>query len=38
MTVEIDAEIPDGVSEDTKRVVNENGQTLNFKDHGFEES
>ena len=38
VTVEIDAEAPDGVSEDTQRVVTENCQTLKFKDHGFEES
>ena len=36
VTFEIDAEVPDGVSEDTQRVVTENCQTLKFKDHGFE--
>ncbi len=38
VTVEIEAEVPDGVSEDTQRVITENCQTLKFKDHGFEES
>ena len=38
VTVEIDADIPDGVTEDTQRVVNENCQTLRFKSHGFERS
>ena len=38
VTVEIDAEAPDGVSEDTQRIVTENCQTLKFKDHGFEKS
>ena len=38
VTVEIDAEVPDGVSEDTQCVVTENRQTLRFKSHGFEKS
>ncbi len=38
ITVEIDAEVPDGVSEETQRVVSENCQTLKFKSHGFEKS
>ena len=38
MTVEIDAEVPEGVSDDRQRVANENCQTLRFKSHGFEES
>ena len=38
VSVEIDAEAPEGVSEDTQRVVTENCQTLKFKDHGFEDS
>lgn len=38
VTVEIEAEAPDGVSEEVQRVVNENCQTLKFKDHGFEKS
>ena len=38
VTVEIDAEAPEGVSEDTQRVVTENCQTLKFKDNGLEES
>ena len=38
VTVEIDAEVPEGVSNDVQHVVNENCQTLRFKSHGFEES
>ena len=38
VTVEIEAEVPDGVAEDTERVVTENCQTLRFKSHGFERS
>ena len=38
VTVEIDAEVPEGVSDDVQHVVNENCQTLRFKSHGFEES
>ena len=38
ITVEIDADVPDGVSEETQRVVSENCQTLKFKSHGFEKS
>jgi hypothetical protein len=38
VTVEIEAEAPDGVSEEVQRVVNENCQTLRFKSHGFEKS
>ena len=36
VTIEIDAEVPEGVAEDTQRVLTENCQTLRFKDHGFE--
>ena len=35
-TVEIEAEVADGVPDDVQRIVNENGQTLRFKAHGFE--
>ena len=38
VTVEIEAEMPEGVSDDVRRVINENCQTLRFKSHGFEES
>lgn len=38
MTLEIEAEVPDGISEDTWRVVTENCQTLRFRSHGFEET
>ncbi len=34
----ITKEEPDGATEDTQRVINENCQTLRFKDHGFEGS
>ena len=38
VTVEIEAEVREGVSDDIQRVINENCQTLHFKSHGFEES
>ena len=38
VTVEIEAEMPEGVSDDVRRVINENCQTLRFKSHGFEEN
>ena len=38
VTVEVEADVPEGVPEDAQRVVNENCQTLKFKDHGFEDS
>jgi predicted AAA+ superfamily ATPase len=38
VTIEIEADIPDGVAEDTQRVVMENCQTLKFRNQGFEES
>ena len=38
VTVEIEAEVPEGVSDDVQRVINENCQTLRFKTHGFEGS
>ena len=38
VTVEIEAEVPEGMSDDMQRVINENCQTLRFKSHGFEES
>ena len=37
VTVEIEAEFPEGASADTQRVVDENCRTLGFETHGFEE-
>ncbi len=37
-TLEIQAEIPDGVPDQVVRTVSENCRTLKFKTHGFEES
>ena len=36
VTLEIEAELPDGVPEQVVRVVTENGRTLRFTSHGFE--
>jgi uncharacterized protein len=36
VTVEIEADIPEGVSEDVQRVVKENCQTLGFRIYEFE--
>ncbi|SEO85319.1 Swt1 family HEPN domain-containing protein [Aquisalimonas asiatica] len=38
VTVEITATIPEGVDDDTQRVVTENCEVLSFKSQGFEES
>jgi predicted AAA+ superfamily ATPase len=38
ISVEIEAEVPGGVSDSTQRVVTENCQALKFKTHGFEAS
>ncbi len=38
VTVEIDVDAPEGVSEEIQRVVDENCQTLKFKSHGFEQN
>ena len=38
VTVEIEAEVPEGVSGDVQRVVDENCRTLRFSAHGFEKS
>ena len=38
VTLEIDAEIPDGAPENVVRTVTENSRTLKFVSHGFEES
>ena len=37
VTIEIEADIPDGASETLVRTVTENGNTLGLDDHGFEE-
>ena len=37
VTLEIEAEIPDGAPDHVVRVVTENSQTLKFTSHGFEE-
>lgn len=37
-TLEIEANIPSGVVEDTQRIVSENCQTLKFDRQGFEKS
>ena len=36
VTLEIEATLPDGASEQTVRTVTENSRTLKFKSHGFE--
>jgi len=36
ITMEIEARLPQGVSEQVVRIVTENSQTLKFKPHGFE--
>jgi hypothetical protein len=36
VTLEISADVPDGVSEQVVRTVTENGKTLGFEPHGFE--
>ena len=38
VTVDIQAETADGVTENLRRVIDENCRTLGFKSHGFEES
>lgn len=37
VTLEIEASIPDGAPESVVRIVTENGRTLKFNSHGFEE-
>jgi len=37
VTLEIDAEIPDGAPEHVVRTVTENSRTLKLESHGFEE-
>ena len=36
MTLEIEAEIPNGAPDNVVRTVTENGRTLKFKSQGFE--
>ena len=36
VTLEVDAEIPDGAPDNVVRTVTENSQTLKFTSHGFE--
>lgn len=36
VTLEIEAEVPDGVGERLQRTVSENAKTLKFKTQGFE--
>lgn len=38
VTLQIEAEFPEGVPDDIVRTVTENSQTLKFEQHGFEES
>ena len=38
VTLEIDAEIPEGAPDHVVRAVTENSRTLKFESHGFEES
>jgi hypothetical protein len=38
VTVEIEAEIPDGAPDNVVRTVAENCRTLKFNSHGFEET
>ena len=37
LTLEVQAEVPEGVPEDRQRIVNENCRTLKFQGFGFEE-
>ena len=37
VTLEIEAEVPDGVPEDVVRTTSENCRTLRFSSHDFEE-
>ena len=37
VTLEINAEIPDGATEQIVRTITENARTLKFTSHGFEE-
>ncbi len=37
LTMEVHAEVPEGIPEDRQRIVNENCRTLKFQGFGFEE-
>jgi len=37
LTLEVHAEVPEGITEDKQRIVNENCKTLKFEDFSFEE-
>jgi hypothetical protein len=37
LTLEVQAEVPDGIPEGRQRIVNENCRTLKFESFGFEE-
>jgi len=37
ITLEIQADLPNGIADSDKRVISENGNTLGFEDHGFED-
>lgn len=37
MTLEVHAEVPEGIPEDRQRIVNENCRILKFETFGFEE-
>jgi hypothetical protein len=37
LTLEVQAEVPEGIPEDRQRIVNENCRTLKFQSFGFEE-
>jgi hypothetical protein len=36
LTLEIAADLPDGIPDDTQRIVRENGTALKFRSQGFE--
>ncbi len=38
VTLEVEAELPDGAPENVVRIVTENSRTLKFNEHGFEET
>ena len=37
VTLDIEAEVPGGVPDNVVRIVTENGRTLKFTTHGFED-
>jgi hypothetical protein len=38
VTLEVEAEIPDGAPQDLVRTITENCRTLTFKNYGFEDA